>query len=362
MSCKLFLPKFLWKHIIEQLSMTDIKAMLVSDKSFDSLIDDDVWMQYLFKEIQSNIIIVRCKTEPMDKFWKYAYYNHMTCDKIETAIDLIESDNKSNATFNKKLVGNNIFSYKVLIKQGDYLISNRYKKFYHTKCNIEIIGGYEGVTTISPTGTDWDKDVKPFYVSGHLIIKNITFHYLYVIYKQKSIDDISSLVISDCRFETNCILDIGSICNTHITNCMFDDSSLNIYPENKSVINNYIIENSTFTNYGGDWYLELYSGSGKPLTVSIIGNTFDNNTPYPGALISNEAKYATIMVTNNNIINVHTCICTLEDIGSPVILENNIFTNVQSLFDETVGIAKLGSSNTFVNCGINLTKYVDQNN
>ena len=359
MSCKSFLPKFLWKHIIEQLSMADIKTMLIADKSFGNLIDDDMWKQYLFGGIQCNIIIVRCETRRMDDFWKYACYNHTSCNDIDTLFDYITCDTKINATFNKRLFGNTIFNYKAFIKHGNYTVNNKDVEFYHSKCSIELIGGYGGKTTISILNNN--RDTKHLYISKCFSIKDITLLGLRIIYVKKCINYMSNLHVSNCYFMDSSF-EISSIDNVCISICTFAYTMLVFATSSfgKRPVINYDISNNIFINHDDQYYLALHCDCRKYSVISIVNNIFKNAIRHRGTLINDVSKNVTVTFENNKITNIDSCLYPCKNGTSTVIFKNNIFTKVRSLFYTTIGDAKLCNNNTFVDCGSELTNFIEQ--
>lgn len=106
------LPKFLWKHIIDYLSIVDLRAMMIVSKEFNSLLDDNDW-KTIFSTKRCDISIVKCKTKHMDDFWKYACYNYIACVDINDMFYMIHQDNSDDKLF---------IYYKVLSKQDTIIL------------------------------------------------------------------------------------------------------------------------------------------------------------------------------------------------------------------------------------------------
>ena len=356
MSYKSFLPKFLWKCIIKQLSMADIKTMLIADKSFDSLIDDSMWKQYFIDERKCAIALVRCESKRMDNFWKYAYYNYIGCYDIDAMFTSIEFDNKINMRFNR----DNHYYYKIFIKCGRYEMgaSTRVIKFDYAICNVKIIGCAVYKSIISLNGDDNTEIIFTL-----LSIKNIIFEGLGITCYAKQCNNISELYISNCEFEGGYGLVVESISNIYITKCKFTCASLSVddyeLTDNESTINCIILDNM-FENTEDVAYLVLGGNYSKSSVVNITNNTFKNTTYDEQLLIYNTFTCATIKMTANVISNIFRCILFVEKKDSLVILEDNTFIGMDSLFDDVQGDVKLSSNNTFINCEPGLTNFIDQ--
>ena len=130
-SCLSIIPKFLWKHIIEYMSYEGFLKMIVINKHFDILIDENAIKSRFIVDRPDAIVIVKCKSKRMDYFWKYAMETYIACASIRELFQYIDDDNKKNTA---------MVYYKIFIKEGEYVIGRQYYTFNHNPCSIEING------------------------------------------------------------------------------------------------------------------------------------------------------------------------------------------------------------------------------
>ena len=234
-TCKSILPSFLWNNIIDYLSLNVIYKLVDVNSQFGTIINDDIWKRYFFDR-KDDIVFVKCGSERIRYFWKYACYNYIVCDNINEMFDIIASDNKINSRYYKN---RDLTYYKAFIKTGEYVFnshtndSNSNYCFDDAKCSVEIIGSNcDNSKTIikSSSPSKYNIFIDIAYV---LSIKNITFDNINLCLKNYNYDikhdyTISQLHITNCIFENKSILIIDSIDNSTITKCIFNMASIQI--------------------------------------------------------------------------------------------------------------------------------------
>ena len=265
------MPKFLWTHIIDYLPANAILKMIIVAKNFDKSINDNGWKRCFYGRIGDPIVIVKCRNKRIDNFWYHAYYNYICCDDLDYAFSMIDSDNNLESRY-KNIQP--IIYYKIFIADGEYEYNcdrgNGYTeyRFNRIECSIDIIGSGNH-DTIMIANYDYSTSIIcPYYFS----IKNIVLHGInFVIRRQNNNNcingDISQLELDNCIFRQDndwiynylvhdTKININSIDNILIHNCMFDHSQ--IYIDNKDANTNYpylincTIKSNLFENNDND--------------------------------------------------------------------------------------------------------------
>ena len=142
LSCRSIIPKFLWKHIIEYMSYESFLKMIVINKHFDVLIDENAIKSRFIEDRSDAIVIVKCKSKRVDYFWKYTMETYIACASIRELFQYIDDDDD-----NKESTA--MVYYKIFIKEGEYVIGRQYFTFNHNPCSIEINGAKSGLISES---------------------------------------------------------------------------------------------------------------------------------------------------------------------------------------------------------------------
>lgn len=328
------LPKFLWRHIIDKLTTSDISNMIVAIKSFNVMLDDDSWKRCFLDGRRSAIAVVQCNTKIDYCYWKYACYNHVTCDSFDDIFCKI-----NNSTY-----------YNIYIKAGEYKVDpNNYFYYNSNHCHINLIGTKDK-TIVSYN----DIDSKIYQIK----LGSLSIHDISLINIELRIANANNLHINNCEFDRSCI----SICTVNkviIEQCMFNGVSpiyIELY-EARLPQCEYIIKNNTFSRevLPGDRACILFHG--KHLACNI---TIANNIISYYRILCQVGEYDTIIFRDNCISDVVSCVnCWWGNNKSVILFENNTFDQVDRLYGaEITGNIRLSGNNMFINCEEELTKYV----
>ena len=391
-SCKSILPRFLWCHIVDYLSLADIYKSGLISRQFDALID---WKKCFLGNRRGSIAIVKCNSRRIDNFWKYACYHYDIYNNINDTMRAISDNN----ILNSKSDGIPCFIYyKIFIKGGKFKDNNHKHRFDYTPCSIEIIGN----KTIIYSSRAW-KNIR-IYCPTYFSMKHIVFSELTINFRRpnNNLDNYitSTLHIYNCIFGYNINLYINSIDNVIISSCIFDKIN-SLYTSDSDYLSlktksamcycnpsdfgeckfegcpysvatwnkkhkkqyllkiNYIISNNIFTGTSADVSDQkctlLYGNYHKLSSIQISGNTFSDSTILGSICCGN----ATILYKNNTISNIKSCIEYITCDCSNIIFENNMFNQVKQLYhDDRKCTVKLSDNNKFIDCGIELTKYI----
>ena len=393
-SCKSILPKFLWCHIVDYLSLADIYKSDLINKQFDALID---WKKCFLKNRRGSIAIVKCNSRRIDNFWKYACYHYDIYNNINDTMKAISDNN----ILNSKLDGIPCFIYyKIFIKGGKFEDNNHKHRFDYTPCSIEIIGNktiiyssraWKKISIYCPTYFSMKHIVvnglmlsfrKPNnnldnYITSTLHIYNCIFNYIRLYVSSIDIIAISSCTFKDSSLYINdsdylSLKTKSTMCDCYPRSfgdvrCKFEDCPYSVATWNKKHKKqylpkiNYIISNNIFSGispYISDQECITLSGNYHKLSnIQISGNTFSDLN-----ILGRIRCGSTVMLYKDNTIsNIKSCIEYITDDGdcSNIIFENNMFNQVKQLYhDDQKCTVKLSDSNKFIDCGTELTKYV----
>ena len=355
------LPKFLWKYIIDYVSYNNIHTLIRVNSHFAKLIDDDDGRESFLESRINAIVIIKCKSNRMKYFWKYAQSNYRTCNDIDDIFYIIRADD------NIKL-----FYHKVFIKQGHHIASK-----YHYYCdivlhnlihNIEIVGSHNNSTVIAAHHSlPYNNNCQSIYYTGNISIKNITFsdiQYKFVKrvnYHVVFYDIVApTLSISNCIFINHSDLSLENIYDISLLNCRFNNSRL-LTNNCKIEPIQYNISHNIFTNIKDGAYIYCIGNICLSSIINITKNTFDNKTNDSISLLSNNLTAGTIAFSNNRISDIKSCIKYACHSKSIVIFSNNTFNHVSKLYDNTwLANIKLNSDNIFVNCDAELTQHIEK--
>lgn len=347
------MPKFLWKHIIDSLTIDHFIKMTITDREFMTVTTYDSIKCCVMANIKGNIIIVKCKADRINIFWIYTWHHHICYDSISDALNAVGSDKTK------------LIYYKILIKPKHYTFDVACYWFLNKQCNIEMSGLCDGHSNI-PIITGTIQRRKYFYISqcfsmNNIVFKNIDIHFNTSVYE-------SHINIFNCTFSNGSNLEIDCIVTAKISQCRFDKSDLNLgmngcyinnnKPDDNDLIKmNYDIISNVFINintgciaFCGDYHR------------SSIFNISSNTVLDCKLLCKIYMEYVSIYFTDNVFTNMISCIESYSNYAF-VVFENNTFTNVKSLcIDNAVDIVKMSSNNTFTNCDNELIRYIEQSN
>ena len=362
------MPKFLWKHVFNYLSYTDLTKAITANSTFTKLIDESNWRRFFLYDRADAIVVVKCDTKTMDGFWYHAIQTYIAHSNIDNLFWYIEND-IANAT--------KFIYYKIFIKAGKYLLDEyKHPYIFNTKpCSIEING--------SKLNTKIDNDyhrylrmvVSKFFQIKHIKFGNISClldkrDFIKCIYGSDNDNDNdfiamhghSELFVSDCIFE-NEALSITSINKSTITNCKFNGVGISIHntDEDTKVITRMInlgLSNNIECNISHSIFSTRYYCISTDikifyehvcLPVCYCSINFTNNTVMKANYILNTFfpgfyKYVTFMAHSNTISNTNKCVSR----SGNVIFKYNHFNNVLLLYDEYSTNVIADNTNVFV--------------
>lgn len=390
-STLVIIPKFMWNYVIEYLSI----ATILSNPLIADMITNDGWKNIFHKNKSSNITIIVSDCDTIND-WKYACQTLIACDTIEEMHNIIKK-----TIYSKKFT-----YYKIFIGPGEYAgiddeddeycnnrntNTNNCDEYTNNKDDDNEIVRYDidndsTITlpyycydipySIELIGSDAKSTIIAnarcvFRVSKYLRIKNITFTnngYIfrrYVYYNSDKFvnDDKYTICISNCTFVKSCI-QAESFNNISITQCKCDNGEVIIdynpleharYPLNG------IIDKNVFDNF------EICVYNIKSMSLSqlvVANNTFVNSNT-----LVDYCREPSMMVlfTNNFIADIVSCVSNVK--YSKVKFMDNTFTNVSKLLQCNCNNqanckckpnnVTLDINNQFINCGIELTKYIE---
>lgn len=375
-SCQSIMPYFLWYYIVEYL---DVKSMLKigNDAKLGVIIRDNDWKFRFMTKRSCAIAIVRLRSLWIDGFWKYACYNHIGCNSLHDMFNKIETENKAASGF---------VYYKIFIDAGTYNINRSVGKEYHfdhIPCSIEIIG----TNTIFNFTDSFDTRYIYLYVSWSFMMHHITFNNFKLAYLSKNYNNRSELVITNCAFNTetpdmhmygsafdignydtefmyNCVstnytfLHLISITKVTVARCIFANTfrtRVESYKRNALHKIDYTISQNNFTKAN---FMSIFIAGDKcdkSSTINVTNNIMANSA----MLILNSIENASVIIKGNTISNTHICTETGPNSKSITIFEANAFNNVKMLRHTQNGTAILCASNTFINCGTDLTDHIN---
>lgn len=323
------IPKFLWKHIIDFMSITDLLCMNAVNKFFSNVINDADWKKCFLDKKSHDIAFVICDSKHMDNFWKHACRTYINCSNIDHAFHKIEQDNRNNSRFNEKqqATGRYIY-YKIFIKPGNYDLAYYNPQetrilhlFTATDCSIEMIGskscmGKTVLTTHHELGAMSVRNGQRNMIvcPQHFLIKNITFGNFASGLDKYGFDTdndnmtiLSELHILNCTFNNATLFEIKSINKVTITNCAFNHRNILYFSEADDMLadidtvsHQYIISHNTFSH--NNLTLDVPTSCicfdasyDKFTTISI----FDNTVIQSNLLCAYNIKHATILFENN---------------------------------------------------------------
>lgn len=334
------LPKFIWKHIIDNLSPNDIVNMRLVLKYFDNTVDEANWKR-CFDNGSCAIALVKCTKNDMDNFWYYACFNHDACGSIDNALNKIE---------------NNIYN-KIFIKHGTYQINavnvehNYIWHSYWRICSVELIGSSSAITTIIGKHSNFSN----YLINGlrTLFISNITFGV------DLNVRNAYELFITDCKFGQS-MLRLNNVIKVTVECCIFNGAApihVNMGYGNEPKIE-YIINNNIFKrNYIREGEICIFFSNNVDMTSSIdISNNIISNY----GMLCQIGEYIIITFRNNHISNIHSCIlCWWINNNSDIVFNNNTFDHVERLYGDNNVTDKmtLETNNTYIDCGHELMRY-----
>ena len=354
-------PKFLWKPIADYLSYDDIIKLATVNTKFVNILDDDTNKDYFLNDRECDIALVACNTNRINFFWKYALKVLQVYNNINDMLANIEASNK--------VTNDEYIRYKVFIKSGSYGVAWHNYQFNYNKCSIELIGCESTTLILSnhPTFT------LPCYCS----IRNITFSKSTFNFRNDTGN--TELVIANCKFERVGLLYIDPINVLTIINTVFNKIDLWIKPANTLVISdcifndaylamchrindlqkiNYTIVHNIFHCSFGTRCIYLGGNYHKSSLVTISNNTITDSSTF----LVVDACNMFILFNNNTITNTKSYLDTQwKNNSRSIVFENNIFNNVEKLYNYAeFCMVQLKANNQFINCGIDLIKYVTQ--
>lgn len=315
------LPKFLWKHIVEYLSLKEIRRTCLLNL-YDIYRDDEC--RDLFMNNRSDAItVVRCERNRIDNFWKYACANYVPYDNVDF---MLKSETNSK----------HIIYLKVFMKPGMHMVST-FKYIFNNVQNIEINGSVTNESTL----------ISCEHTYPRLQLENIIFLSLKrILFRdiELYVDGIrgrySELCISKCTF--NCDVFILTK-HAFVDKCKFDrpdpadeNERLGIALrlcltdiQDKLATLKYIISNNTFINVR-----ECISWSPLPTyeddffrDIKMIGNIVTNSSIFFGCY----EEDVLAIIKDNCITNTNVCVRKIGQ--SRIVIENNDFINTMPFED-----------------------------
>ena len=200
--------------------------MLAAVKYFYSVMDEANWKQCFLYNRSCSIVLVRCESQQINDFWRYACYNHIICTSIDDALHKIIPDEAR------------VIYYKMFIKCGEY--ENDYRNisvYNHRNCGIEMIG--DSKTIIIDKYNQFEKHM--IYSSAYFSAYNITFRG-----GRLEIYDTDNVHINNCIFDQSKLI-LYNVQNAIIANCNFDiNYPLYVKLHDTLMKMNYTIENNIF--------------------------------------------------------------------------------------------------------------------
>ena len=282
-SCKSILPKFLWKYIIDYLTVDDICKITCIDACYNLIIDDIIWKRCFLN--RHPIAIVRCASNVMSNFWNYAFHRCYPCVNLDEALTKIENDIK--LTINN----NELIYYRVFFRQGKYDCSNTKYDFIHAMCSIELIGCKTALTEIN-------FDHLTFLIPYYFSLTNITFDRYACTFDSRVDKYVSEVRIYNCIFLGLIVLQLFAINVVIIDHCVIKTGNdigilIKQYPSK---------------------YRYLVTHNKIKYNVPRINYTFSHNK----------------FTNNGNCIHVHNN--TYDSIHIPILFKHNIVTNARNCF------------------------------
>lgn len=355
------LPKFLWKHIIAYLAYADILKLATVANQFDAMTD---WKALFLDGRSDAIVVVKCTSYHMTNFWKYASYNHNSCDSIAELLQFIVDDTSDSFIY-----------YKVFIKSGEYLFANSdYINYIHSKnpCSVKITGSKTATTSFiynshcndesdTDTETEYNRNAIPIIISNYFSMSYIIFYNLQCLFEKydfytKCFPDNTELCISNCSFNGDYSeLSVDAINKTSITNCQFNSRyGINICntaskTKNKKKLQKCnsvegiecLISNSTFT-------VQRECVTCNSMANAVIQFT-NNCVTKSTSVFAHFSDIRSSITINNNSIN-NSCYCLLL-CRSIIVINDNHFANVIELQDGETDYITMNNGNRFENCG-----------
>lgn len=193
------LPKFLWKHIVDYISLSQSIVLSQVHYHFISIID---W-EYCFKDKkQDDIAVVFNDGWNRNQFWYHACITYTAVSIAPNRYDAFEMFRELAEQIEKRK--KDLFvDCKVFMKEGRYLfiIYDDYMfDMNYDKCNIEIIGNSDNKNrTVIYTDVCFGHRCIQIDTSSNFIIKHIDFVDMCVdLHNNKKIDNM--VIIDDCSF------------------------------------------------------------------------------------------------------------------------------------------------------------------
>lgn len=257
-------------------SKIKIKIPAILTVHASDLVDENNCKRYFFQHRIGPIAIVKCPSKWMDNFWKHAVDSYTICNDIADMFSTIASD----------MDLDKIVYYKIFIKKGVYKFNSKQQFGYYIfnrNQRIELIGETDAnsSTVIKKyPGTDANRY---FYCGQHLSMSKIVFSGLDLIFDtnhQFARDNhcpkqVSELYIDRCIFQGNVILQIQSIANVIVTNCIYNNSVIYIGSEDNvttPVKLDYTISSNTFVDVHNRQCIHIPDNYNKSSTFDISGN------------------------------------------------------------------------------------------
>lgn len=358
------LPKFLWRHIVGYLSYTNITKLIAVNSHFVELDNGEDKSSFL-EDHKYAIAVVKCQSNRMAFFWKYATETYVECYTIDKLFLYLKNSIGSNTT-------DAFVYYKIFIKPGKYSIHDSFHRLncvFNTRpCSIEINGSKSKQTSIKYdiTGITGSRVI---IISKYFSMKYISFYDMPFFFKKRRYDNdnrcdeefiaingYSELYISNCTFEgQQSNLGMSCINKSTITNCHFNDHGVYIsdYAFDSimekmdklglSIDIEYNISYCTFS---------LSSTNCVGFNVRCVSPRiifFNNNIVLKAASLFNHQRNekTVFLIKNNKISNVEVCMKYCSNFK----FEDNHFDNVTLLHDDACDNITVDDTNTFENCG-----------
>lgn len=380
------LPKFMWKPILDYLSIKQL-TKLSRFRAYDSVFTDIYCKKLMLSGKTGAITVVLTDHIRTSNFWIHACNTHNTYDYLK---DLYRS---------LKKIKKNIY-VTVFIKSGMYFMSHRDTSqfiFYNMNRSLSIIGSKSGRTEFGSIDKykhiylPYCSSLKNIVFTTHLTIEsrinnklgqkkynvesvnltNCRFNsfslcptrYVTVV-DCKFSDDITlshlrCLTISNCEF--NNMIFLSQIRHLTVSNCEFNNNIISLYQNHQSIITKCIFNSGS--------YIEL---SGKKSGSIDFGNNTVTHTQFIFTI--REIENNTINIHDNIISNLEACISFSRDTykrgNTCFLIYNNHLTNIyhkynnisyahvkinnsRQVIKEIHNKCKItmDSSNTLTNCG-----------
>ena len=298
------IPKFLWKPIVDNLPYAGLIKLTIVSRKFIDILDNNAGKDYFLNGRNGKIVIVKCCSERINFFWKYAIDNHTIRYDINSMLthimvdnDFIMVDNDFNSCYH---------TYKIFIKSGTYTVRwDGNKWITQNDCKIEIIKSDATIFNfprVSPPTIFNDILILTSYLS----ITNIIFNNNMFQFKHGNCN--TELHFSNCTFRVDSGLNIIPVNIITITNCVFNKTNAKIYPSDSMLVADCIFNDAILILPDVDFPRKIM---GLPkIKYTIVRNIFCCPSVLRCIYLEgNYDKTSSIIIANNNISNSDTLCC-----------------------------------------------------